>query len=103
MGRRLALGLILIRKVAFKNNAVQAVLNRQPYFRERVINNAIPIVRFFDTEIDAVGDRMTFGGDAFVGSGYTIFSVEQRSSSSAGGHFFGSDPSAGGVRCGYNS
>ncbi len=90
-------------QTAFKNNAAQAVLKRQPYFRERVINNAIPVVRFFDADIDSTGDRMTFSGDAFVSSDYTVFSVEQRSSSSAGGHFFGSDPSAGGVRCGYNA
>lgn len=86
---------------SYKRSATQGTTNRKPYFRERIINNALPVVRFFDTNIDATGDRMNFDGNFFVQSNYTIFAVEQRTSSSAG-YFFG-DESGGssGVRCGY--
>jgi prepilin-type N-terminal cleavage/methylation domain-containing protein len=85
---------------SYKNNSTQSTTNRKPYFRENAING-LPAIRFFDTAIDATGDRLDIDLSMLVASSYTIFIVEQRRSD--GGYIFGSSSDGTATRFGYGS
>jgi prepilin-type N-terminal cleavage/methylation domain-containing protein len=55
-----------------KNNATQSNAANKPTFYENIFNS-LPSVRF-----DGTDDFLLFNGDELIGSGYTVFVVEQR-------------------------
>lgn len=68
---------------SIKNNAVQATSANQPIYVDTSIGN-LPAVRF-----DGTNDSLPFDGTFLHGTNYTIFVVEQRTSSAAPNYFIG--------------
>ena len=72
-----------------KNDAIQALIAKQPRFYKNVFNGAIPSLRF-----DGVDDFLNFDGLPLVGSAYTIFVVEQGVFNKAKNYFLGGNTSS---------